>query len=268
MSIRETIVEVKALLDEGLENGEIKPGLHQRAQQRLDQISGSVKEKYPYRYTLFIDAGHGGINPDTKQYVTPTKRYSHLMGQFHNGTSFYEGVFNRQVAEKLQRKMQVEGAPYRVLYDDWMDIKLSTRTKIVNKSLEAGIKGFVLSIHANASPKHNASGFEIWTERKEKTTIGRKKAVSDMIASRLWNRVREEAPRFNMRMRADRSDNDPDYEAAFWMLRQPECPAILVECGFFDNYKDALTLMNEDYQDMLVEAFWNTYVDVNETIAL
>lgn len=49
-----------------------------------------------------------------------------------------------------------------------------------------------------------------------------------------------------MKMRADRSDGDSDYEENFYILRHTVCPAVLTENGFYTNQEDLAMLESRE----------------------
>jgi len=87
-----------------------------------------------------------------------------------------------------------------------------------------------VSIHCNASNKHNARGFELFTSKGF--------TQSDVLAENIANSVQHVYEDVKMRLRYDLSDGDKDKEVDFYVLRKTKCPAVLIECGFFDNRQD------------------------------
>ena len=67
-------------------------------------------------------------------------------------------------------------------------------------------------------------------------------------------------------MRSDMSDGDHDKEANFYMLRKTVMPAILIEHLFFDNYRDALLMFDEDVIERFVEAQVRTIINYINTL--
>ena len=45
----------------------------------------------------------------------------------------------------------------------------------------------------------------------------------------------------------DLKDGDTDYEANFYVIKNTDMPAVLIENMFFDNYNDASLLTEEEY---------------------
>lgn len=202
---------------------------------------------------LFLDAGHGGMDPKTGKYTTaPGKMWDHKRGQFHNGSVFYEGVSNRAFCNAIIKEAVAEGINVVQVNHEWKDNSLKSRTDIANSYHKNIQEGIYLSMHSNAvNAQDKAEGFSIWTSK------GRSK--SDDIASAIFSSVgKVVAPKWNIKMRADRSDGDNDYEADFAVLVNSGMPAVLIENLFFDNYNDSVKLMNPEYQADLAKAIVST----------
>lgn len=177
---------------------------------------------------VIIDCGHGGLK-DGNYVTAPNKMHT-----FHDGLIIYEGVINRQIGSKLEKMLQDEGITFFSLNThDQNDIPLSVRTEKINEI--ATIHDWVLSIHSNAG---GGKGFEIWTSVGE--------TYSDQLADIIASQYKAYFPQFKFRQ--DMSDGDEDKEANFWMLRKTNCPSVLVENLFFDNYTEAKYLLSEDGQ--------------------
>jgi N-acetylmuramoyl-L-alanine amidase len=198
-------------------------------------------------WCIGVSAGHGGIDPLTGSYTTSGKQFYHNGLDLHNSGNFYEGVFNRQIADKLVARLKEEKIVYEKFYHPYLDMTLSNKSSMVNKH-HAGVKKTILfELHSNACTNHNARGFSVYTSPGE--------TDSDKLATVLWNHVAEFADKYGVKMRAqESSDGDVDYEEKFHMLTKTACPAILPECLFFDNREDVVILNNEDFQNEYVEA--------------
>ncbi|TSA27668.1 MAG: N-acetylmuramoyl-L-alanine amidase [Bacteroidetes bacterium] len=62
-----------------------------------------------------------------------------------------------------------------------------------------------------------------------------------------------------MQLRYDFSDQDKDKEADFYVLKKTNCPAVLLECLFFDNWDDFNFLKNPEFQKELA---WHIYLGI------
>lgn len=207
------------------------------------RASTNPLKKKPYTFRVFIDAGHGGISPlpappEKHRYTTyPAKCFRHAQGEFHHGPWFYEGVFNRQVAAKVESFLDDLGIDYLTIYHDYIDTPLKARYTMVNRMAQYCKNSLLVSLHANASPTHIARGYEVYTSPG--------KTAADWIAERHYKHVLNLFGN-EINYRPDKSDGDWDKEARFAMLTRTNTPSILVEHLFFDNYLDAQLLMHED----------------------
>lgn len=196
-----------------------------------------------FAFRVFIDAGHGGISPIPTRYpghrytTFPNKAYEHEVGDFHQRRWFYEGVWNRQVAAKVEIMLDELGIDHLSVYHDYIDTPLKARYTMVNRMEQYCAKSLLVSLHANASPTHTARGYEVYTSPG--------KTQADWIAEQHYKHT---SALFGdeIKYRADTTDKDHDREARFTMLTKTNCPAILVEHLFFDNYQDATLLMQDD----------------------
>lgn len=76
--------------------------------------------------------------------------------------------------------------------------------------------------------------------------------MADDLAEQLAKAAIKNLPQ--MKMRAEKSDRDMDYEENFYILRHTLCPAVLVENFFYDNPDDLRCLESEEGQARIVEA--------------
>jgi len=203
---------------------------------------------------IIFDLGHGGINPETKQYVTaPNKQHFH-----HDFGWFHEGEWNRNLMKEIDRLFQDynskaksnEQIRYNWYPYDHQDVSLRSRVQSYNEMTNAQSKAVIISLHANASQNHNGRGFEIFTSKGE--------TLSDQYATMIGNEFNADQILVDsFAFRTDyASDGDLDKEADFYVLRKTVAPAVLVEHGFFDNLEDATLLINKD----IINRFANMYL--------
>lgn len=200
---------------------------------------------------VILDAGHGGINPVTKHYVTPGKRSP----VWPDGSVYYEGDGNREIV-KIAAKMLVEKG-VRVLYtvdpNGYQDTSLKIRTRTANDHYRKHRNAFLISVHSNGVSNPQAHGYEVFTSKG--TT------KSDAIAT-TW--FKEHAKQFpNLRPRPDHSDGDPDKEASLAITRDTNCPAILIETMFHTNLDECKILMSYEGKVKIARAIVNTVLKYN-----
>lgn len=193
------------------------------------------------RLLVFIDAGHGGIDEKGHYTTAPSKMWK------HKDFVFYEGVYNRNIANKLAEKLKKAGIDYEFLHDEVKDIALTFRVRKANE-LSKNRECVLFSIHGNAADNLSANYFSVWTSRGN--------TKSDAIAEILYQELQKELP--EERFSADTTDNDRDWEANFTIIDKTICPAILSENGFFTNEEQARKMLTPEWQDKVANAHFNT----------
>ncbi|WP_174728723.1 N-acetylmuramoyl-L-alanine amidase [Mesobacillus harenae] len=168
---------------------------------------------------IMLDAGHG--------YTTPGKRTP-------DGMSEYE--FNRAVAQYT--KGLLEDYQHVLVYfchEDERDVPLQERTDKANR---LKVDGYV-SIHANAygTGWNNAGGIETYIYKT------RPKEAAE-LAHEIQHRM---TSRTGLRDRGVKT-------ADFHVLRETSMTAVLVECGFMTNQKEAGLLRADAFRRMCAEA--------------
>ena len=167
---------------------------------------------------ILLDPGHG-LNP-------PGKRSP-------DGT-LLEAAYNREIAQLTLSQLQANGHDAQLLVPETEDIPLKERVCRVNAHCTSLGKTNVIliSIHVNAAGNGtqwiNATGWSCYTCKGQ--------TQSDKLAYCLYQSVTKSIP--GKRIRTDYSDNDPDWEENFYLLRKTLCPAVLSENYFMDNKSD------------------------------
>lgn len=233
----------------------------------LTQKEVSVQENEPIKEStkpipddkpvhIFIDAGHGGINPTTKQYVTaPSKMWKHKgYTEFHKGEEFYEGVFNRQVAKELAQMLQDTGISWSFAHHDWKDTPLVERINKVNYDItqlhKKGKQAVFFSIHGNGSSNPRAEGFSVFVfERASRFSMN----LADFLGAEMIKDV----PEFSYRRQRP---NDYSWKSRFYVLKTTKCPAILSENGFFTNLEDTRDMMRPEFIRKIAKQHFDTAV--------
>jgi N-acetylmuramoyl-L-alanine amidase len=195
----------------------------------------------PSPLTVVLDPGHGGKD---------------------NGTSVNEKVFALDVA--LRAKKILETAGYRVVLTRSNDtfLELTDRSAIAN----ARRAGLFVSIHFNAVANDaKTSGVEVFTF-----------APRNQHAAEWWSAARKDDPHLETtEMPVNRFDHwsvvlaqsihrrfvfdlrsfDRGKKLAHWgVLRQLNCPGVLIECGFLTSEAEARKIATPAHRQKLAEA--------------
>ena len=189
---------------------------------------------------ILIDNGHG--------HNTPGKRSP--------DGKFLEATYTREIARRVVADLKDRGYNAQLLVPETQDIPLSERVRRVNaaclsRTVMPGPTGhpnvILISIHVNAAGNGtkwlNATGWSCYTSKGQTT--------SDRIAECFYEAAKKNFP--DRRIRTDYSDNDPDWEENFYILRHSLCPAVLTENFFMDNPQDLEFLQSRAGKQAIVD---------------
>jgi N-acetylmuramoyl-L-alanine amidase len=182
---------------------------------------------------IHINTGHGSLIDGI--YQTDGKMYT------HKDFVFYEGLFNRCMGIHISNYLLEKEIFHTFVTDSNLDVSLPVRCTRTNNYVRkySDRDHLFLDLHGNAAGVESANGIEIWTSPG--------KTRSDEYATKIYESLKE----FGWKMRHDFSDGDPDKESRFYTLINTNCPAVLIEYGFFTNYDQAKLMMNPSVQKEL-----------------
>ena len=172
---------------------------------------------------IAIDAGHGRY--------TAGKR---CLKSIDPGET-REWVLNSRIAEKVIAHLERCGASVLRVDDasGKTDVPLSTRSAKINQ----WGADYSVSIHHDSGANGTSAGG---------TTVfvynGPHSAKSDALQKAVYDGIIAACGKFGNRSK-------PCNSANFHMVREPSCPAILVECGFMDSSIDTPMILTEAFAD-------------------
>lgn len=191
------------------------------------------------KYIWLLDAGHGGLDPDTGEYVTAGKRSP----KWDNGTQYFEGVGNRDIVNKILNRCLNEGILAIDIVNSWQDVSLTTRVNRANAIYEYNKNCIYVSVHSNGFTQESAHGYSVYTSPGQ--------TASDKYAEILLEQMIKEFP--DHKLRKDTRDGDMDKESAFYVLRKTRMPALLSENFFMTNRKECDLLLTEKFRDRIAD---------------
>jgi len=189
------------------------------------------------KFIWILDPGHGGLDPETDEYVTSGKRSP----VWDDGTQYFEGVGNRDIVKRILKKCRDENIIAIDVANSWEDVSLSTRVNRANAIYKYHKNCVYVSVHSNGFNKESAHGYSVYTSRGQTT--------SDKYADILLSYMEHEFP--SHKLRKDTSDGDRDKEAGFYVLRKTIMPAILSENFFMTNRKECKLLLTEEFRERI-----------------
>ena len=176
---------------------------------------------------VILDNGHGS---DTPGKCSPV---------WSDGTpQLFEFEFNRDIVKRISQILKSQNIDFRILTPETKDISINQRIARANNIYKNNQKCFLVSVHANAG---KGNGWEAYT------SVGNTKA--DNIATIFYSQFKTDFP--NFKMRTDTSDNDPDKEQNFGILKYTKMPAILTENFFMDNIEECKLLLQNDFRQKI-----------------
>ena len=183
------------------------------------------------RFTVVIDAGHGGIDGGVSGITTGVK----------------ESELNLDIARKLKTKFDKSGAKtvmtrkteaglYGIYSKGFKRRDMQKRKQI---TLNAKADVFV-SIHLNYYSSPLRRGAQVFYKiDKEKS-----KSLADIVQAELIGG----------------KECERDYTALagdYYVLNEADCAAILCECGFLSNAEDEKLLLTDEYRAEIAEKIFN-----------
>lgn len=195
----------------------------------------------PTPRTIVLDPGHGGKD---------------------NGTSVNEKSFALDVARRARKLLEAAGLRVVLTRDSDVFIDLGQRAEIAN----AKRADVFVSIHFNAVPNDaRTSGVEVFTfaprgqHAAEWWSAGRKDdphlETTEMPVNRHDHGSVVLAQSVQRRFVSELKTFDRGRKIAHWgVLRQLECPGVLVECGFLTSTAEARKIATTDYRQRLAAA--------------
>lgn len=177
---------------------------------------------------IIIDAGHGGWDP----------------GKVID-KNIYEKDINLSISKKLQEYLEQSGA--FVLMTRFEDEALANRKtkdlqerkKISNQSKA----DMLVSIHQNSFVKNKIHGTQVFYRNNS--------LLSKLLANSVQESMRKNLDKNNLRL--------AKIDSHYFILKQIEIPAIIVECGFMSNSQDLENLCDLKYQNKIA---WSIYLGV------
>lgn len=213
------------------------------------------KSETPFKVgAILIDAGHGGKDPGAvKTYKKDGK-----------DVTIREKNVNLKVAKTLYERLSAAYPQKQIILTRSTDVflSLSERTDIANNVKVAENEAVLfISIHVNSSLNKNSSGYEVWylSPGYRRTVLDKSAAGDDKTLFAIMNSMLEEEyttesimiAKFIMDgLQAQIGKESParGIRAEEWfVVKNSNMPAVLVELGFVSNEKEAMLLNDEKY---------------------
>ncbi len=227
------------------------------SQQFLDDSETffNQKSEMPFKVgAILIDAGHGGKDPGA------LKTYN-VNGK---DVTIREKDVNLKVAKMLYERLKSAYPQKQIILtrDSDVFLSLSERTDIANNVKVADNEAVLfISIHVNSSLNKNSSGYEVWylSPGYRRTVLDKSVAGDDSTLFTIMNSMLEEEYTTESIMIAKyimdglqaqigKESTARGIRAEEWfVVKNSNMPAVLIELGFVSNEKEAMLLNDEKY---------------------
>jgi len=223
-------------------------------------IMKSAVKRPKKRYTIVVDAGHGGKDS----------------GALGGSRKYMEKVVVLKIAKKLRTHLKALGFKVHMTRTKNRYVKLGTRTRYANKKHADAF----ISIHANAvvkSKQHLINGIETYylqvsrsarskrvAARENSVVLQKKDRVSKNVILNLMtgpkivmsNKLAIDVQKGmlrNVHTKYRTAKDNGVRPAPFWVLVGAQMPSVLVEAGYITHPKDRKRLFSPAYQDLIAK---------------
>lgn len=177
---------------------------------------------------VVIDAGHGGIDPGK-------------VGV--NGA--LEKEINLSIAMRLKDLLEQNEVTVVMTREEDKDLASETASNRKNEDLRARVQLIaetapivVVSIHQNSYPEEEVDGAQVFYYSGSEE--------GKLLGTIIQEQLRKEIDNENHRIAKANKD--------YYLLKRSSSPAVIVECGFLSNYKEAELLATKEYQEKVAFA--------------
>jgi N-acetylmuramoyl-L-alanine amidase len=203
----------------------------------LEEALKHIMNHQSNKITVAIDAGHGGFDP----------------GKVGINNAL-EKVINLSIAYKLKSLLEQndilvimtredDNGLYQKSVGNKKREDMKKRVAIINSS-DAVI---AISIHQNSFTQESSRGAQVFYYQKS--------VDGKMLAEIIQEKIKKSLKDGNKRAA---KSND-----SYYMLKQTNCPLVIVECGFLSNKKEANLLCDDYYQEKMA---WAIHMGIMEYI--
>ena len=190
-----------------------------------------------YNITVAIDAGHGGFDSGKVGINNALEKDINLSIALK-----VKSLLEENDIKVIMTRENNKGL-YKQSDQDKKRTDMRKRVEIIN-SCDAFI---AISIHQNSYKQESSRGAQVfYYEQSNKGKI---------LAETIQNSMKETIADGNHRMAKSNS--------SYYMLKQTNCPLVIVECGFLSNWEEANLLCSESYQEKVA---WAIHLGIMEYI--
>ncbi len=176
------------------------------------------------KYTVVIDAGHGGNDP----------------GKVGSGNVLEKDI-NLEIALALQKYLSMQDISVVMTRNEDVHLSGEGAGSMKSRDMKERIRianganaDLMISIHQNSFPQESVKGAQVFFYNKSEE--GKK------LAETLQEIIKEIDPENHRQCKSDTS---------YYLLKNSSIPTVIVECGFLSNKRELELLQSKEYTDRL-----------------
>lgn len=199
------------------------------------------------RYLWLLDNGHGKEQSGKRSPL------------FEDGTRFEEWEFNRDVVQRMAKRLDKIGVQYYVVVpEDNVGSFLRERVQRANqKESPLGLPKIFVSVHSNAIGlsdwNNRARGIEVWHYPNSDSGQRLASAFQRALLKRLPDWV-------DRGLKA----HTPNNRKIFYVLANTSMPAVLTENGFYTHEEEAKLLMTDQVRQTIADAHVDAIIEAEK----
>ena len=188
---------------------------------------------------ILLDPGHGGTDP----------------GARGKDLGILEKQINLAVALRVENHLKKAGFEVILTRSGDDTVSLNRRAALAT----AHNADLFLSIHQNSAENRKASGIETFVTVPENCVSTHQKEIQKTIAPTVGNRF----DHHSLLLASEIQRRAVDYTGSvdrgvkrtrFFVVRESDCPSVLIECGFISNKDDEMRMTQPEWQDRISRA--------------
>lgn len=179
---------------------------------------------------IALDAGHGGFDPGKVGVNQALEKDINLAITLELRDLLEKKGYQVVMTRETDTGLYTEGDSNKKRAD------MNKRVSVINESGAS----IAISIHQNSFSQESSHGVQVFYHQQSEE--------GKNLALVMQKTIKEIMDDGNHR---EAKSND-----SYYMLRQTQCPLVIVECGFLSNWKEAGLLITEEYQKKMAQAIF------------
>lgn len=182
------------------------------------------------KIVIALDAGHGGFDPGKVGVNQALEKDINLAITLELRELLEKKGYQVVMTRETDTGLYSEGDSNKKRAD------MNKRVSVINESGAS----IAISIHQNSFSQESSHGVQVFyhqqSEEGKNLALVMQKTIKEILD--------------------DGNHREAKSNDSYYMLRQTQCPLVIVECGFLSNWKEAGLLITEEYQKKMAEAIF------------